>query len=203
MNPEKETVSAPLNKKMTVCKHCGAEIAKAAKVCPKCGGKNKKPIYLRWWFIALVVFFLLGVIGGSGGSRKSQTAGTGAQKAAAAPKPAATAKPTPTPIEYVDYDVSELMDDLEANALKAADKYEKQYVRITGKLSTIDSSGKYISLVRNDSKYDFKGVMCYIKSDEQKAQVMEMSAGDQVTLCGKITEVGEVLGYYLNIDYIE
>lgn len=30
------------NKKMKVCKHCGEEIAKSAKICPKCGGKNKK-----------------------------------------------------------------------------------------------------------------------------------------------------------------
>lgn len=27
--------------KMTICKHCGAEIAAGAKTCPKCGGKNK------------------------------------------------------------------------------------------------------------------------------------------------------------------
>lgn len=38
--------------KMTTCKHCGAEIAASAKVCPQCGGKNKPPIYKRWWFIA-------------------------------------------------------------------------------------------------------------------------------------------------------
>lgn len=34
--------------KMTTCKHCGAEIAASAKVCPHCGGKNKPPIYKRW-----------------------------------------------------------------------------------------------------------------------------------------------------------
>ena len=31
--------------KLVTCKHCGEEIATGAKVCPKCGGKNKKPIY--------------------------------------------------------------------------------------------------------------------------------------------------------------
>lgn len=39
--------------KMTTCKHCGAEIAASAKVCPHCGGKNKPPIYKRWWFILI------------------------------------------------------------------------------------------------------------------------------------------------------
>lgn len=36
--------------KMTTCKHCGAEIAASAKVCPHCGGKNKPPIYKRWCY---------------------------------------------------------------------------------------------------------------------------------------------------------
>lgn len=28
--------------KMTTCKHCGAEIAASAKVCPQCGGKTNR-----------------------------------------------------------------------------------------------------------------------------------------------------------------
>ena len=41
--------------KMIHCKMCGAEIAKNAKTCPKCGGRNQKPIYLRMWFIVLMI----------------------------------------------------------------------------------------------------------------------------------------------------
>ena len=33
--------------KMKKCKACGAEIASSAAVCPKCGAKNKKPIYKK------------------------------------------------------------------------------------------------------------------------------------------------------------
>lgn len=54
--------------KMITCKHCGAEIAASAKVCPHCGGKNKPPIYKRWWFILILVLIVLSVIGGSGSS---------------------------------------------------------------------------------------------------------------------------------------
>ena len=61
------------NSKMKTCRHCGAEIAKSAKVCPNCGGKNAKPIFLRWWFIALVVIIIIGAIGGSGGSKSNGT----------------------------------------------------------------------------------------------------------------------------------
>lgn len=51
---------------MTTCKHCGTEIAKAAKVCPNCGGKNKKPIFKRvsFWIIILVVIVAAAAAGG-------------------------------------------------------------------------------------------------------------------------------------------
>ncbi len=46
--------------KLITCKHCGTEIAASAKVCPKCGGKNKKPIYKKWWFWLIIVLFIIG-----------------------------------------------------------------------------------------------------------------------------------------------
>lgn len=61
--------------KMVTCKHCGTEIAASAKVCPKCGGKNKKPIYKRPWFIALIVIIIIGAIGSAGGDKTSNEAG--------------------------------------------------------------------------------------------------------------------------------
>ena len=70
--------------KMTTCKHCGAEIAASAKVCPQCGGKNKPPIYKRWWFIAIIVLIVLSAIGGSGsGSDSSASSSKATSKASA------------------------------------------------------------------------------------------------------------------------
>ena len=59
--------------KMTVCKHCGQEIAASAKVCPHCGGKNKPPIYKRWWFIAIIVLIIFAAIGSSGSDSDSSS----------------------------------------------------------------------------------------------------------------------------------
>ena len=87
--------------------------------------------------------------------------------------------------------------------MKAEKKYNKQYVEITGILSNIDSSGKYISLDPDDEGFTFINVQCYMKTDEQKDKVMEMNKGDKVTLKGKIKSVGEVLGYSLDIDEIK
>jgi len=200
------------NKNLTNCKACGQPIAKSAKVCPNCGSKNTKPIYKRGWFIALCIIFVLGIIGsargGSSNGAKTQksaasTASTAADTQSAAKENTSTEKAAePVEIVYESYAISDMMDDLNSNALKAENKYNKQYVEITGKLSVIDSSGRYISLVRSDDPYAIVGVQCYMKNDEQKNQVMEMSVGDSVTVRGKITNVGEVLGYSLNIDEI-
>ena len=78
-------------------------------------------------------------------------------------------------------------------------------MEIEGYLGTIDSSGKYICVEASSSNYDylFDSVQCYIKSAEQTDRVMEMSAGDPITVRGKITAVGEVLGYSLDIDSID
>lgn len=179
--------------KMTTCKHCGQEIAASAKVCPHCGGKNKPPIYKRWWFIAIIVIIVLAAIGGSGSSDSSgSTSSTATSKTAVSSSSEAA-------IEYTAYTVTDLSEDLNSNALKASDKYKGQYVELTGRLSVIDSNGKYISIVDSTDEWAITGVQCYIKNDEQKQVVMDMSIGDEIVVKGKITDVGEVLGYFLDM----
>lgn len=180
--------------KMTTCKHCGQEIAASAKVCPHCGGKNKPPIYKRWWFIAIIVIIVLAAIGGSGSSDSS-----GSTSSTATSKTAVSSSSSEAAIEYTAYTVTELSEDLDSNALKAADKYKGQYVELTGRLSVIDSNGKYVSIVDSTDEWAITGVQCYIKNDEQKQVVMDMSIGDEIVVKGKITDVGEVLGYFLDM----
>lgn len=191
--------------KMINCKTCGAEIAANAKVCPSCGAKNKQPFYKKWWFYALVVIVLIVAIGGSGGNGSGSSTATKAETQSKATTEKTESKPTPTPISYEHYDVKELFDVLNSNAMKAQSTFKGQYVEIEGYLVNIDSDGKYIDLgaPTNDYEYLFKYVQCYIKSDEQKSAVMEMGIDDRIIVRGKITDVGEVLGYSLNIDSIE
>lgn len=175
-------------KKLKTCSTCQKEIAKNAKVCPHCGGKVKKPFYKRVWFIALAVIVVIGIISNIGNGNETTTSPQEPKQQ--------------EQIEYISYDVSEMMTDLEENAMKAENKYNKQYVEIAGTLGTIDSSGSYITLLPSNNDFAFIGVQCYIQSEEKKARVLELSQGDIVTLKGKITSVGEVIGYSLNIDSI-
>lgn len=192
--------------KMTTCKHCGAEIAAGAKVCPQCGGKNKKPLYKRPWFIILIVVILLGAVGSAGGGDKEPQEGvTTAGSQSMAPQAGdaqSSEEPQEPEIVYTPYEVQTLMDDLQENALKAAQTYKDQYVELTGDLNVVDSSGKYISITPSGDQFAFIGVQCYLKSDEQRDVVMNSAIGDRLTVKGKITSVGEVMGYSLDIDEI-
>ena len=89
--------------------------------------------------------------------------------------------------------------------MKAQSTFKGQYVELEGYLGTIDSDGKYIGLgaMENDYKYVFQEVTCKITSDEQRNTIMEMNKGDHMIIRGKITDVGEILGYVLSIESIE
>lgn len=204
------------NNKMTTCRTCGKEMAKAAKVCPNCGAKNKKPFFTKPWFIAIVVIFIIGAIASSGkpgstntnkvankaNSDASEVKNTIAESTDASEVKDTVAESTTPTVEYTSYTVDDLMTQLEGNALKASNDHKGENVRITGKLGVIDSSGKYITLYP-DTDFALIGVQCYIKNDETKAKVAELSKDSLVTLTGKITDVGEILGYSLNIENIE
>lgn len=101
--------------------------------------------------------------------------------------------------EYLAYSVSEMVEDLESNALNAKEFYKGKKVEITGRVDVIDASGKYISLYPEDNEFSFTGVQCFVKNKEQLESVKKITKGDIVTIRGEITMVGEILGYNLNI----
>lgn len=102
-------------------------------------------------------------------------------------------------IKYKAYDVGELMDDLESNAAAAQDKYKGKYVKLTGRLGNIDSNCDYIDIYDANDEFAFTGVQCYTKNDKQKKKIKKMKKGDTIIVKGKITDVGEILGYSLDI----
>ena len=180
-----------------LCKHCKTEIPADAKVCPNC--RKKQGGKMKWIIIAIVV---LAVIGAAVGGGNDDDEGTVATNTAGSTE---TSTETPEPQEEISYtkvSVSQMMNDLETNAMNASDTYKDQYLEITGRLANIDSSGKYISLLPEDEEYAIIGVQCYIQNDEQKTTVSSLSTGQTVTVRGKCTDVGEVLGYSFDIDSI-
>ncbi len=95
-----------------------------------------------------------------------------------------------------------LMEDLKSNALNASNNYKGKYVEVTGKLSNIDSSGKYFGITPMNNDFAIIGVQCYI-TEEQKAAVSKLTIGQKVTVVGAITDVGELMGYSLRVESIK
>ena len=161
---------------MKICKNCQKEIAKRAVICPHCGIKIRKPLYKRVSFYLLLVlaifigFFVI----------PSET-------------------PEPISIEEITFEpvtVEELYDGLNANALKAEQTYQDKYIELTGRLSNIDSDGDYISL--DCEKYLFETVICSIE-EKHLEYVMNLTEGEEITLVGQITDIGEVMGYSVEV----
>ena len=176
------------------CKHCKMDIPKDAKICPHCRKKQKSGI-LKWVVLILIIGVVIGAVTGEDKSADSPTKQTEATASD-------SQKQESESIEYTSVSVNDMMDALNNNAMGASDKYKGKYLEITGKLTNIDAAGKYIDLMA-DGDFEIIGVQCYIKNDDQKAKIASMSKGDTVTLKGKCTDVGEVLGYSLDIDEIE
>lgn len=44
------------------CRNCGNPLPGKTVVCPACGAKNRKPFYRQFWFIAVVLIAVLGVV---------------------------------------------------------------------------------------------------------------------------------------------
>ena len=109
-------------------------------------------------------------------------------------------KPT---IHYQSVTVKQLFDELEANALRAEKTYQDAYVAVTGKLSTIDSDGSYITIIASNDEWGLEWIQCYITDDSQMDKIINFNKGDKITVYGQITSIGEILGYSLDITDIQ
>ena len=177
--------------KMTNCKSCGHEISTSAKTCPNCGAKIKKPIYKRVWVYILAFVLIVGIGGCMGSSDSTSTS----------PSSSSNTQKEET-IEYTSCSIKEMQSELDENALAASDKYSGQYISIKGKLDIIDSSGDYFTVCASDDDWGFDSIHCEITSDDQLEAVKSLKSGDIIRVKGRITSVGEVLGYSLDVKEI-
>ncbi|MBQ9071422.1 MAG: hypothetical protein IJY23_08800 [Clostridia bacterium] len=162
--------------------------------------KNQKPIYKKWWFWVLIVLGISLVVSmasgdsddGSSDDSDSSSSSSSGDKSSSSGK-----------ITYETVDLQTMLDELDSNALKAEKNYQNKYVKVTEKIASFDSDGSYITIEPVDAdEWNFDTVMCKIKNDDQLDYLMDKSVGDTVTIKGKITSIGEVLGYTIKIDEI-
>ncbi len=101
-------------------------------------------------------------------------------------------------IEYNKVDIQAMYDDLENNPAAASEKYKNTYIEFSGSMDVIDSDLAYIGVMPTEG-FHIVSVRCNLKDDTQKDFVKNATKGDVVTVKGKCTEVGEILGYTVDV----
>lgn len=178
--------------KMTTCKHCGAEIAASAKVCPHCGGKNKPPIYKRWWFIAIIVLIVLSAIGGSGSGSDSSASSSKATSTSAASS-VASVVPEISEDDYkaecqtVDY----------KELCRYPEKYEDTKIVVKVKVSQIidanfSGSEKAWRTYTDNSGYGFYADDEYYMLDKRGGDAVKILDDDIITVYGEFTGLEKI-----------
>lgn len=178
--------------KMTTCKHCGAEIAASAKVCPHCGGKNKPPIYKRWWFIAIIVLIVLSAIGGSGSgsdssASSSKVTSTSAASSVASVVPEISQDDYKAECQTVDY----------KELCRYPEKYEGAKIVAKVKVSQIidanfSGSEKAWRTYTDNSGYGFYADDEYYMLDKRGGDAVKILEDDIITVYGEFTGLEKI-----------
>jgi hypothetical protein len=130
----------------------------------------------RFWAIGVVVLVIAMQAGG--GSSDSDNS--------------ATDTATEAPVEVTPVTAKQLLSELEENPLGAKTSWDGKLVTITGVVDNIDASGDYFSL--SAGELTFIGIMVYI-DDSFVDAVSAFKKGQEVTVTGTISDVGELMGY--------
>lgn len=181
--------------KMTTCKHCGAEIAASAKVCPHCGGKNKPPIYKRWWFIAIIVLIVLSAIGGSGSSSDSSASSSKATSNASASTASSVASVGPE-ISEDDYKAECQTVDYK-ELCRYPEKYEGTKIVVKVKVSQIidanfSGSEKAWRTYTDNSGYGFYADDEYYMLDKRGGDAIKILDDDIIVVYGEFTGLEKI-----------
>lgn len=148
-------------------------------------------IFKKWWFWVIVVLVVVAV-----GSNTSDSTASADSAVSGTPGVGAT-------INYEVVDLQQMMDELDANALKAEKAYQNKYIQITCKIANFDSDGKYISVEPvGADEWNFNTALCYIKNEAQLNFLLEKSVGDTITIKCKVKSAGEVLGYTFDMNEV-
>lgn len=188
-----------MSEKTKKCKYCQSEISKKAKICPNCQKKQGGfP-----WVPVIVIFIILVVAMGGTTTPKEETSSNSTNTSVATTSKESQPESTEEIITYTSVEVSSMVSELKDNALKAKETYNGNYYEITGRLSNIDSNGKYINVAPSDETLSVYTVQCYVKDAEQKNKILDMKKDDIVTIKVKIKDVGEILGFSADITGID
>lgn len=105
------------------------------------------------------------------------------------------------PTTFLKANVVDMLSDLSKNEMRAQKKYSGKWMEITGTLGAMDSEGAYFSL-NEPYTLGILSVNCKIPENKREFitnKLVEMEKGDMIIVKGKITDMGEIMGYDLTV----
>lgn len=179
---------------VTFCPHCGYDTRKGyAGVARKQTPKYKFPVWATVLIIVVAAVIVLPMVSQISAGYNSAKASHEYMESVQNP---AEANRT-----YTEYNVTELFDDLDANALRAEQAHQNEYVTVVGYIRNFDSDGKYFSIDagKDDMSYLFDTIRCDIQTESLRQKVLTYDKYDKVTVTGQITSIGEIMGYAMTV----
>lgn len=151
---------------------------KGEEVIVKKGGFFKKAL-----IVMLVLAGLGSILGNSGSKTETPQENTKVEQEAE----------NKEEIKYEKATVDQMVKELEENAMNCGEKYQDKYLELTGKVSVIDSDGKYFSLAPIE-KFSLDSVRVDVNKD-QKDTIKKIKSNQKITVKVKITDIGEIMGF--------
>lgn len=101
--------------------------------------------------------------------------------------------------DFIEISAETLMNELESNAARANKNFNGKYIKITNAVITnIESDGDYINVDYAD-RLSLHTIQCEPKYSSTKEQIFNLNKGQRITVYGKVRDVGEIIGYYLEL----
>lgn len=176
--------------------------AKAQAKADKAYAKANRPWYKkkRFWVLGLIVLIALVTMlnQGDDGTTAAESPAASSQQTEGSGDAPAAEEPAEEPA--LEVTAQQLIDDLEANALAASNTYKGKRAIVTGKVENIDASGDYFTITGTD---DFTFTSVRVDIDESLVETVSgFTTGQDVTVTGEITDVGEIMGYEIEAETI-
>lgn len=151
---------------------------------------------------AIAFLITASCLSGCGGEKPSNNSVPPAAQPSQSQQPKQQKQPT-----YAEININQLLKEANENAARANRMYKDKSVKITGgELRNIESNLEYISVesaTADTLQYGMLSVQCYLKDERSKNKVLDFKNGQRVTVYGTVLEVGDILGYRIDLDNIE
>lgn len=98
--------------------------------------------------------------------------------------------------------VNQMRDSLKKNAINAQNTYKNNWYEISGLLGTIDSDGYYFYLEEGPALFTSFSIKCKIPREKRSMiinKLKEKHRGQKISVKGKVTDIGEIMGYEVTI----